>query len=462
MQQSYNQAADRLTTTPSRMNGQKRILVLSWLTYCLAYTLRVNIAVVIPAIIADFGYSYMQMGLVTSLYFVTYMFGQLINGYLGDRVSSRLLIVIGLTGSALCNLGAALAPSYAILAICWGLNGLFQSMLWAPLMKTLSVWFHGYQLERVSFIMALSVIIGYAISWGASSILTTHLGWTYAFFLPVALVLLFTSFMAVLFRDKPDDTNAAIDIKPAVQPDRAASPDNAESPEIYSSGKIDSTIKVDSSGTSAEAERLPLLQFLRMIRLPGLLLIALTQGIIREGISIWFPTIIESSGRFAAGSPWLILVIVPAINLCGVIFVRRVNRFLKSDSIQTLLLIFALATGTALLLNLMIIGWFWLILLVMILLLSLTYGLTPVLTSIIPFQYARFKRVSLTAGLIDFSIYLGAAIAGLVSGWIADRYPWSRVMLLWLGAAIIGLAAATWRFYTHKNKQRFEQSIGHE
>jgi OPA family glycerol-3-phosphate transporter-like MFS transporter len=387
------------------------------------------------------------------------MFGQLINGYLGDRVSSRLLIVVGLTGSALCNLGVALAPSFAALALCWGLNGLFQSMLWAPLMKTLSVWFHGYQLERVSFIMALSVIFGYAISWGASSILTTQLGWTYAFYLPVALVLLFTGVIAVLFRDKPDDVSADFDTSPVVQSARAASSDNAESSEAHSPGKIDSSGMVASSRTAAETDRLPLLQFLRMIRLPGLLLIALTQGIIREGISIWFPTIIESSGRFAAGSPWLILVIVPAINLCGVIFVRRVNRFLKSDSIRTLLMTFALVTGTALLLNLMNVSWFWLILLVMILLLSLTYGLTPVLTSIIPFQYARFKRVSLTAGLIDFSIYMGAAVAGFVSGWIADHHPWSRVMLLWLGAAVIGLAAAIWRYFFHMGTKRFEQDI---
>ncbi|MDD4019209.1 MAG: hypothetical protein PHV28_14850, partial [Kiritimatiellae bacterium] len=93
------------------------------------------------------------------------------------------------------------------------------------------------------------------------------------------------------------------------------------------------------------------------------------------------------------------------------------------------------------------------------LLLSLTYGLTPVLTSVIPFQYAHFKRVSLLAGLIDFSIYLGAAIAGVVSGWIADRYPWDRVMLLWLAAAIVGLVLAVWRYFVSKGGQRHEQVI---
>ena len=62
----------------AQTGGQGRILVLCWLTYTLAYTLRVNIAVVIPVLVAERHYSYTQMGLVTSLYFVTYMLGQLV------------------------------------------------------------------------------------------------------------------------------------------------------------------------------------------------------------------------------------------------------------------------------------------------------------------------------------------------------------------------------------------------
>ncbi|NLO36082.1 MAG: MFS transporter [Clostridiaceae bacterium] len=412
-----------------RDSGQRRILVLSWLTYCLAYMLRVNINVVIPVLAQRFDYTYTQLGLVTSLYFVTYMTGQLINGYLGDRVSSKLLILIGLVGSALCNLGVALAPSFAVLAICWAVNGLVQSMLWAPLMKTLSVWFYGYQLGRVSFIMSFTMIIGYAVSWGFSSVLVRQVGWAAAFVVPAVLVLVHAVVMAVMFISKPRDTE-------------------------------DQAPDANRSGTQTPAsESPPILAFIRMIRLPGLLLIALTQGIIREGISVWFPTIIASSGRFSSGSPWLILVIVPLINLLGVIFVRRVNQVMKNDTLRTLLLIFSLVTASALVLNLFQAEWFGMILVVMILLLSLTYGLTPVLTSVIPFQYAHFKRVSLTAGLIDFSIYLGAAIAGVVSGWIADHYPWDRVMLLWLAAAVVGLCLAVWRYHVSKGDQRHEQVI---
>ncbi|MCK9252934.1 MAG: MFS transporter [Clostridiales bacterium] len=414
---------------PGREAGQRRILVLSWLTYCLAYMLRVNINVVIPALAQTFDYTYTQLGLVTSLYFVTYMTGQVINGYLGDRVSSKLLILVGLVGSALCNLGVALAPSLTVLAVCWAVNGLVQSMLWAPLMKTLSVWFYGYQLGRVSFIMSFTMIIGYAASWGFSSVLVRQAGWASAFVVPAVLVMVYAVVMAVLFVGKPGN------------------------------GKEDTPAEKRPEQPSPVSDPPSTLAFIRMIRLPGLLLIALTQGIIREGISVWFPTIISSSGYFSSGSPWVILVIVPLINLLGVIFVRRVNHFMKSDTLRTLLLIFSLVTVSALVLNLFQADWFGMILVVMILLLSLTYGLTPVLTSVIPFQYAHFKRVSLLAGLIDFSIYLGAAIAGVVSGWIADRYPWDRVMLLWLVAAIVGLVLAVWRYFVSKGGQRHEQVI---
>ena len=418
-----------VSTRPGREAGQRRILVLSWLTYCLAYMLRVNINVVIPALVQTFDYTYTQLGLVTSLYFVTYMIGQVINGYLGDRVSSKLLILVGLVGSALCNLGVALAPSLTVLAVCWAVNGLVQSMLWAPLMKTLSVWFYGYQLGRVSFIMSFTMIIGYAASWGFSSVLVRQVGWASAFVVPAVLVLVYAFVMAILFIGKPGDGEEAAPAGNSIEKQ------------------------------SPESDSPPILAFIRMIRLPGLLLIALTQGIIREGISVWFPTIISSSGYFSSGSPWLILVIVPLINLLGVIFVRRVNHIMKSDTLRTLLLIFSLVTVSALVLNLFQADWFGMILVVMILLLSLTYGLTPVLTSVIPFQYAHFKRVSLLAGLIDFSIYLGAAIAGVVSGWIADRYPWDRVMLLWLAAAIVGLVLAVWRYFVSKGGQRHEQVI---
>ncbi len=403
--------------------GQKRIKYLSSIAYGLANTLRVNIAVVIPAIVASRGFSYTQMGLVTSLFFTTYMFGQLISGYLGDKLPAKGLIISGLFVSALCNIGVALSPSFAILALCWTINGLAQSLLWAPLMKTISVWYPARQLSSVSYFISIAIIFAYIISWSSSSLLATQLGWAWAFLVPAAVVLVFLLLLLFFFQNQPIDQ-----AKPARQKEEVT-------------------------------DQLSMWQYIRLIRLPGLLLIALTQGLIREGINIWFPTIIDSSGRFSSSSPVLILIIVPLINFAGVVFIRRVNRYLANDTIRTVLVIFSIVTAAALLINLLHLDWFWLIMILMFALLSLTYGLTPIFTSIIPFQYAQFKRVAMTTGLIDFFIYLGAAFASFASGWITDNYPWDRVMLLWLSAALVGLVTAFWRFYAQKGSQRHEQDI---
>jgi len=427
----------------TRFDGQRRILILSWITYTLAYTLRVNIAVVIPALISERGYTLTEMGLVTSLYFVTYMFGQLVNGYLGDRIGSKQLILVGLIGSALCNVGIALAPNLLVTALCWAVNGMAQSMLWAPIMKTLSIWFARYQLERVSFIMSMSMIVGYAVSWGASSILVSNLHWQMAFYLPAGLVVLFVLVLYVLFQGEPAADQQMDEMTDAISSGNAArSPDGRAAPVV---GK--------------QPEDLSIREFFRLIQLPGLLAIALLQGLIREGISVWFPTILQDSGKLTANTPLLILIIIPVVNFGGILLVRRVNKHVKGDSIRTLLVVFFLTAGAALLLNLFLEEWFWLVVPSMVVLLALTYGLTPILTSVIPFQYAQYRRVALTAGVLDFAIYSGAALSGLASGAIADAFSWNGVMLLWLAAAVLGLILSTHRYVKNKGGQRHEQTI---
>ncbi len=426
------------------MSGQRRILVLCWLAYALCYTLRVNIAVIIPAMVSTQQYTLTQMGLVTGLYFAVYMTGQLINGYLGDRFSSKILIVSGLVLSALCNLGMAAAGSFPILLICWGVNGLAQSMLWGPIMKTLAVWFAGYQLGRVSFYMSLSMIVGSAASWGLSSGIVRSLGWPAAFRLPALLVLVYALLLPFLFRNRPADSRL-------IDPNQAAAPQPAPA---------DADAGARAAGPGG-VEKPTIREFFQMIRLPGLLLISLTQGLIREGIGVWFPTILQQAGPFSGQSPWLVLLIIPVINFGGILLVRRLNRQLNGDSTRTLLLVFVLAAAVALLLNLLAGQGFWLVILVMVVLLALTYGMTPILTSVIPFQYAHYQHVALTAGAIDFAIYSGAALSGVLSGLIAERFAWSGVMVLWLAAAAAGLILSAYRYHSDKGRQTYEQTIHH-
>ena len=70
---------------------QWRIFFAAWLTYSGFYLGRVNISVALPAIQSHFGWVRTEVGLIGSAFFWIYALGQLVNGWLGDRVSGRIL-----------------------------------------------------------------------------------------------------------------------------------------------------------------------------------------------------------------------------------------------------------------------------------------------------------------------------------------------------------------------------------
>ncbi len=400
---------------------RRRTLLLCWTAYMLAYTLRVNIAVLIPVLVDVRGYSYSQMGIVTSCYFAAYMFGQLIHGYLGDRMDSKRLIIIGLAGSALCNAAMVSAPSFLFTALFWGLNGMAQSMLWPPIMKTLADWFPGRRLEGVSFTMAKSFIVGYALSWGASALLIGGGHWIWAFYLPAAAVLIYCLVMAVLFSSRP--------------PVPVSTEDGVKRQDAH----------------QHNGKRMPLREYFQVIGLPALLAAALSQGLIREGISIWFPSILEDLVHIAAEHSWIVLAAVPVINFGGILLVRRINLGSSKNSFRTLMTVFAVIFIAAAVLPAAARFFIWPSLFIMAALMAMTHGLTPIMTALIPFQFAGYNRVSVTVGVLNFAIYVGAALSGVLSGIIADHFGWSGVMVLWLAAAVTGLTAAVIRYNrTHR------------
>lgn len=399
----------------------ERMLVLCWLTYMLAYLLRTNMSAVIPAMMTARRLSYAQMGVITSLFFFAYMFGQLLSGWLGNRYDGKLQIIGGLAVSSLCNVGMILASNAVSLSLIWAINGLAQSFLWAPLMKILSSWFSACQLERVSFIMSLSLIVGNAVSWSFSTAIATLQVWTAAFWVPALLVGFFLLFLIPTFRSTGKQV---YDVYLKIP---GQLPNNQCAEEAFQPNRL------------AKADNPNILVIARLIGLPGLMLIAIAQGVIREGINIWLPSIIGSTTSLSYRSPWLILAIAPIFNLGGIIFVRKINHYYKGNTISTLLLTIILVTTAAIILNLLLPQWRSMILAVTLLILCLTNGLTPILTSVIPFKYIHLNCVSLLVGMLDFAIYVGAAVSAFFSGLIADKYSLNGLMLLWLASSIMGL-----------------------
>ena len=70
--------------------------------------------------------------------FVTYGIGQLISGWLGDRIKPRYLMFIGLTVSAGMNVCVPLFSRPAAMLVFWCINGFAQALMWPPMVRLLS------------------------------------------------------------------------------------------------------------------------------------------------------------------------------------------------------------------------------------------------------------------------------------------------------------------------------------
>jgi sugar phosphate permease len=394
-----------------RKQWQRRIFLLCWAAYALAYFCRMNLAVALPAIGREIGANRATLGIIGSSFFWSYAIGQLVNGYLGDRFSSRWFIGLGLLASALINLSFGFARSISLMALLWGMNGFFQSMLWGPIMKTLSVWLPDKPATRTAVQITTSTIAGYYLAWGLSGYLVSRFSWAWAFWVPAGVVLAFGFCWLLLVRDTP--ASASVEMPAMIE---------------HEQHRVQ----------AVSAPRGSLAQVAAQTGLWLLALVCLAQGIIKEGINLWGPTMLAEISGPATASTVLSSLLIPTMNLAGIFLsgaVAQVFRGQERSAVASLLLACSLGAAalafapSSLLLSALLLG----------AVSCFVYGANTLLLTVIPLQYRRYGLTSTVAGGLDAAAYLGAAASGVLNGWLADGGGWGRAVLSW---SAVGLAAA--------------------
>ena len=115
-----------------------KIGTLCSVSYFAVYIARNILSAVTPQMI-ELGYTEEYIGKISSLYFICYAVGQLINGAIGEKIKSKWMICTGLMGAGITNLvfsNITLSPTAAMLV--YGLTGFFLSMIYGPMTKVVS------------------------------------------------------------------------------------------------------------------------------------------------------------------------------------------------------------------------------------------------------------------------------------------------------------------------------------
>jgi OPA family glycerol-3-phosphate transporter-like MFS transporter len=401
---------------PDLQRLQRRVLLLCWAAYALAYVGRVNLSVAIPDLQVALQLDKAQVGLIGSLFFWIYGVGQLVNGSLGDRFSSRIFIAVGLGVAGLANLCFGLSGSLLMLLVFWSLNGFFQSMLWGPISKSLSVWFSHERRGRVIVAISTSMVAGYLLAWGGGGLLVSLAGWRWTFLVPGAALLLF---VPVWLRWKMDHPLQA----------------GLDSPNPHA------WTPAESAARTPAAHAPSLAAFIVRSRLWLVVIACLAQGTVKEGIGLWAPSFLSETLGIPLADTLVVLLSIPLMNFAGILLAGWLNRAFghREKSAAAVLFGIAFLSSVGLLLSggshpaatLMFLG----------LSSAAIYGVNTLLLGVLPLGFAKENKVSSVAGFLDFSSYLAAGAAAVLTGFLADRYGWNSVLFLWIGATVVGAFA---------------------
>lgn len=159
----------------------KTLYLLSWLAYASAYIGRYNYSAVMGAITAENSLSLSAAGAVSTGYFICYAMGQIVFGLLSQSFSPYAMILLGLCSSGLCNLGAG-GFSTSFMGLLWGANGLFQAMIWPPIVRLFAESMPLERQKRTCISINSTTPAGTLAAYALSAVLLQFADWHHVFF----------------------------------------------------------------------------------------------------------------------------------------------------------------------------------------------------------------------------------------------------------------------------------------
>lgn len=410
-----------------------QVFLMGWLVYFSQYFGRYNYAASMVAIGQKQGWDTALLGLIASIIFVTYGFGQLFTGWLGDRLNPKAMIFVGCAGSAGCNLWMGLSGSLLQMQLAWGLNGLFCALIWAPMVRLLTVYMPADRLRKSILAFTYATSLGVTGTYLLTSFLVSRFDWRVAFYVPAVIGLVASlGWLAVSFTS--GKTPARV-------------------PEGERSGQSSGQMPDRAAGGTPPRKGEAFLSVYVRSGLPLLLAAILLMGLLKDGMMTWVPQMISDTFQVEAYLSIFLSAALPLVNSLSVWLVRRISRGHEGDDMRNGALLFlgAVAGMGVLLLA----GGLHPLLSVVLFSIISTFvtGTNVILISFVPLQFTAMGRTSTIAGLTNAFTYLGSALSGWGLGWIAGRYGWGVVNWVLAGLCVLGCAICLaarplWRRFT--------------
>ena len=405
-------------TLSGKKHTKSFIVALCAFVYFVSYFSRKDFAAVLVAMTKEGSGVITETvgGAIGTGLFICYGIGQLVSGFLGDRIKPSHLMLSGLSATALCNLLMPLTSNGYLMIAIWAVNGFAQAMLWPPIVRILAD-----NLDHERFVMANLVVTTAA-----------HISTVILYIYTPLVCLKFYDYKAVFFTAA---ILAAVAAAVLIISLIIIIPKDAIKKPIK---KIPTLEKDQSASYGALVRRAGIIPIFVCI---------VMMGILRDGIETWLPTLYSAAFNRNADESILLSVALPIFSIISIVLIKLLykTRSFKNEARGTMILfaaviavtvpIFLLITSSTLLPRL-------LCLILACLVCACMHGVNFLLISCLPGRFSRYGRAATTSGFCNAFTYVGAAISSYGFAVISKYFGWRMTTLSWMGVGAVGIIFA--------------------
>ena len=118
-------------------------------------------------------------GIPTTLFFITYAVGQIVNALFCSKYNKKFLVGLSLIFSGIINVIICFKIPFKLLCLLWFINGILQSTFWPLLILILSESVDNKRFSTMAFLMSISVSGGTLLSYVLSAVFSLGGGIAY-------------------------------------------------------------------------------------------------------------------------------------------------------------------------------------------------------------------------------------------------------------------------------------------
>lgn len=375
--------------------------------YLFFYNGRQNINLVMTQLAEDFNSTTAAFGVVSSSLFWCYAFGQLINGRLGAFFGYKRFMIIGVVGSTVLNVLISFQHSIPVIAVLWGLNGYFQSMVWSNGLGVINKWWpsekRGFSTGLATFFSGMAQVVTY-LSVLLSLQLNPEWSWRAAFRFPMIPLVISLVFFVLFFKNSPSEIGFSEIEKEKSDSETDLERDIREKGYLYPYKLLFSEPKV--------------IVFC---------LISAIAGIGRYGLLTWIPTYFVEQHGLAIKDGIFSSILLPFGQACAMFIFPIITDKLLKGKREPMLIIASTITIVGMLVFPFITN--QAVASIMLFLLGVFAMVTGVIWTIAG-DIGGKALSSTVIGIFDWAVYMGAAVQAVFFGFVKDTFGWTAIFVI--------------------------------